>query len=174
MKKNIVLIATLVLVLILISIYLQKKKTSFSPAADASYLVEETLITLKNGISEIQIPNSSQKISTRYFGNDITLDLNKDGKEDSVFFITQERGGSGVFFYVVARISTPYGYTGSRAYFIGDRVAPQSIDLDQDGSIIVNYAVRGERESFSIQPSIGKSEWLTFDMMRGEFLPAKK
>ncbi len=175
MKKNIILLSVLVLILILISMSFQEKKVEdISSDIDTSYLVEDMLVTLKGGFSEIQIPQSSQKISTRYFGNDLHLDINKDGKEDSVFFITQERGGSGVFFYIVAHLSTPYGYTGSRAYFIGDRIAPQSIDLDDDGTIIVNYADRGERESFATQPSIGKSIWLSFNSSTGEFSSVKK
>src|SRR3954465_2344053 len=39
---------------------------------------------------------------TRYFGKELKADLNDDGREDFVFVLTQQRGGSGTFFYVVA------------------------------------------------------------------------
>jgi hypothetical protein len=107
---------------------------------------------------------------TRYFGNEFNTDLDGDGRIDVVFLITQETGGSGLFFYAVAALNTPEGYRGSDGYFLGDRIAPQTIDLStmprHDRVISVNYAVRAPGESMTTAPSVGKSAFLKLDAER--------
>lgn len=148
-----------------------------APAArdpkDATYVVEGRPVTLSNGLSEVEAsPGSATKIVTRYFGNEVKHDLNDDSREDVAFLLTQETGGSGTFFYVVAALNTPAGYVGSRAVFLGDRIAPQSTSVDEGKTtngtdrrnvIVVNYAVRAPGEPFTAQPSVGKSVWLKLD-----------
>ena len=62
----------------------------------------------------------------------------------------------------MAAIKTEEGYKGSEAYFLGDRIAPQTTEY-RDGIVVVNYADRAGNEPFSTPPSIGKSVRLTFD-----------
>jgi len=109
---------------------------------------------------------------TRYFGNEINHDLNDDGLEDVVFLLTQETGGSGTFFYLVAALNTPNGYIGSHAFYLGDRIAPQTTHIDESlttmgtnrkNVIVVNFAERLPGEPFTTKPSIGKSVWLKLD-----------
>lgn len=110
---------------------------------------------------------------TRYFGNELRTDLNGDGREDTVFFLTRQPGGSGTFYYVAAALQTESGYVGSEAVFVGDRIAPQTINLgihadpasaDVARAIIaVNYADRKPGESFVTKPSVGQTLWLRFD-----------
>lgn len=133
-----------------------------------SYQIEGQRIKLKNGYSEKEIvPGSASKIITKYFGNELKTDLNNDGKEDVVFLITQETGGSGVFYYVVSAIKTDDGYIGSDGYFLGDRIAPQNINNSQNPKhknvIVVNYTERGPNDSMSTQPSFAKSAYLKLD-----------
>jgi len=140
---------------------------------NATYIIEGRPITLVNGLSEIAAaPDSASKITTRYFGNEVRHDLNDDGREDVAFLLTQESGGSGIFYYVVAALNTPTGYLGSQAVFLGDRIAPQTTHMDEGkttrGSdrknvIVVNYAVRAADEPLTASPSIGKSLWLKLD-----------
>lgn len=101
--------------------------------------------------------------TTRYFGNEIRKDLNSDGKEDIAFLITQNTGGSGTFFYVVAAINNGSSYSGSQAFLIGDRIAPQTTESGPLNSIIINYADRRPEESMTTKPSIGKSLRLNLD-----------
>lgn len=128
---------------------------------DASYIINGEVVTLKNGMAEKEAaPGSASKIITRYFGNEILHDFDGDGREDVAFLLTQETGGSGTFYYVVAALNTADGYKGSSGVLLGDRIAPQSTNMGLGNIIVVNYAVRGQGESFADQPSIGKSIWL--------------
>ncbi len=140
---------------------------------DGVYTIAGQKVILKNGISEIEsAPGSATKIVTRYFGNDIVHDLNNDGREDRVFMLTQETGGSGMFFYVVAALNTPDGNVGSHGFLLGDRILPQSIDIDEGittqgttrkNVIVVNFATREPHEAFTVQPTLTKSVWIKLD-----------
>jgi hypothetical protein len=124
----------------------------------AEYSLGGRPVKLSGGVSEIQAaPGSAAKISTRYFGNEVTHDLNGDGRPDVVFLLTQETGGTGVFYYVVAALNTPHGFVGSEGLLLGDRIAPQTIEIGTNELVIVNYADRAPGESFAMPPSVGKS-----------------
>jgi len=135
---------------------------------NSSYEIEGKTVNLVNGVSEIEAaPGSAAKIVTRYFGNEVFGDLNGDGKEDAAFLITQDGGGSGTFFYVVAALQNEGGYQGTNAILLGDRIAPQSTQIE-NGSIVVNYAVRKPGEPFSAQPSVGTTKQVT--LMEGKLV----
>jgi hypothetical protein len=131
--------------------------------------VDSHAVTLTNGVSEVPIlEGSASTVVTRYFGNEARGDLDLDGDEDVAFLVTQEGGGSGVFFYVVAAIFEDGGYQGSKALFIGDRIAPQTTEF-QDGRVIVNYADRLPGEPMTEAPTLGKSLILTYDAASNKF-----
>ena len=146
---------------------------------DATYVLDGREIKLTNGVSEIEVaPGSASKTITRYFGNEVKHDLDDDGREDIAFLLTQETGGSGTFFYVVAALNTPSGYIGSDAVLLGDRIAPQTTHMEEeeiDGGtrrqnvIVVNYAVRLPGEPMTARPSMGKSIWLKLDPKTMQF-----
>ncbi len=102
-------------------------------------------------------------VETKYFGNEVRADLNNDGREDVVFLITHQPGGSGTFFYVVAALNTERGYVGSAGVLLGDRIAPQTTEVRPNNIILVNYADRAPGEPFTARPSVGKSIWLKLD-----------
>jgi heat shock protein HslJ len=135
---------------------------------DAQYTIAGVPVKLVDGVSEVSIPESSSKIITRFFGNEVHHDLNGDGREDVVFLMTQETGGTGTFFYVVAALNTVSGYSGSHALLLGDRIAPQTTELSQNPEhqnvIVVNYADRNPGEPMTTPPSQAKSIWLKFDV----------
>lgn len=110
----------------------------------------------------------------KYFGNELKVDLNADGKIDKVFLITSQRGGSGTFYYVVATLNTEKGYVGSKGFFLGDRIAPQTTEKGSGKIIIVNYADRVPGQPFAIEPSVGKSVWLIFDSQALQFGEVEK
>jgi hypothetical protein len=132
---------------------------------NTTYTIEGKNVVLKNGISEVPIlPNSASMITTKYFGNDVKYDWNNDGHEDVAFILTQNDGGSGTFYYVVVAIQSPLGYyTGSNAFFLGDRITPQTLEVQDAGMIVFNYLDRNEGESFATVPTFAKSTWLVFD-----------
>ena len=139
-------------------IYNEKQAPVAADYKDAQYMVAGQIVQLKDGVSETPAaPGSASKITTKYFGNEVVADLNADGKDDVAFLLTQETGGSGTFFYVVAAIATDRGYQGGEAMLIGDRIAPQTTEKGPNGTVIVNYAHRAPGEDFSVRPSFGKS-----------------
>ena len=127
---------------------------------DATYQIDGKSIALVNGLSEADAaPGSASRIITRYFGNDAIGDLNGDGKKDVAFLLTQDTGGSGTFYYVVVALRTASGYQGTNAVLLGDRIAPQTTNIE-NGMVVVNYADRKPDESFAIEPSVGISKYL--------------
>lgn len=136
----------------------------------ASYTVDGQIVNLVDGVSEVSAaPGSASRIVTRYFGNEVKHDFNGDGREDVVFLLTQETGGTGMFYYIVAALNTADGYRGSQAYFLGDRIAPQTTELGKGNIVIVNYADRNPGESFTVQPSVGKSLYILLDPRTMQF-----
>jgi hypothetical protein len=149
-------------------IYEEKQATAEADYKNAEFLIEGQRIKLENGLAETETaPGSASKTITRYFGNEVKTDLDGDGQEDIAFLLTQERGGSGTFFYAVAALDTERGYVGSDGYLLGDRIAPQSSNVSQNPShkyvVVFNYADRAAGEPMTAQPSIGKSAYLKLD-----------
>lgn len=135
---------------------------------NAEYVIDGQRVKLHDGVAETaSAPGSASKITTRYFGNEVTTDLDGDDRDDVVFLLAQESGGSGIFFYIVAALGAEDGYVGSQAYLLGDRIAPQTTEISQNprhqNVIVVNYAERAPGEPMSAQPSISKSVLLKLD-----------
>ncbi|MDD4761478.1 MAG: hypothetical protein PHZ25_00420 [Candidatus Pacebacteria bacterium] len=166
----IILIIVLVPIFIVFNQNRKIEKTSNTAVSDyknISYIIDGNNVKLENGYSETEIPQSSLKTITRYFGNDLITDLNNDSRDDVVFLITQQTGGSGTFYYAVSALNTEKGYIGSDGYYLGDRIAPQTINNSQNPKhknvIVVNYADRKDGEPMTTQPSVGKSAYLKLD-----------
>jgi heat shock protein HslJ len=103
----------------------------------------------------------------QYFGNELLMDINEDGREDRVFVVTDSPGGSGTFFYVVAAVNTETGYVGTHGYLLGDRIAPQTTEVSHNpnhqGVVVVNFADRALGEPMTTPPSEAKSVYLKLD-----------
>lgn len=149
-------------------IYNEKQAPAAVDYKDAEYRIDGAPVQLKDGVAETAAaPGSSAKIVTRYFGNEYRTDLDGDGREDIAFLVTQETGGSGVFYYVVGALSTERGYVGTDGYLLGDRIAPQPITGSPNprhkNVIVANYADRQAGEPMTAMPSVGKSAYLKLD-----------
>jgi hypothetical protein len=132
---------------------------------NAEYLLEGQRIRLADGLAESEnAPGSASRIVTRYFANELRTDLNDDGREDVVFLITQQRGGSGTLFYAVAALNTKAGYVGSDGYLLGDRIAPETpmVSRTPGHKNVITVAYRGRRpdEPMTAPPSVSKSVYL--------------
>jgi len=141
---------------------------------NATYSIAGELVTLVGGAAEQAVaPRSATKVITRYSGNEIAVDLNDDGREDVAFLLTQNTGGSGTFFYVVAALNTEAGWVGSQGLFLGDRITPQTTQLSQTpvhrNVIVVNYRDRSDGQARLEQPSVDTSIWLKFDPQTLQF-----
>lgn len=174
MKSSLVIAAIIIVILVggffVLNSYIYGKKqgTAVEDYKDAEYIIEGARVKLTDGIAKSEaMPGSASKIVTRYFRNEAKGDLNGDGREDVVFLLTQETGGSGTFYYAVAALNTERGYVGSDAFLLGDRIAPYTTEFSREAGkdrvIIVNYADRAPGEDFSVQPSVGKSIWILLD-----------
>jgi heat shock protein HslJ len=122
-----------------------------------SYIVDGKRVLLIDGKADASTASgSASRTVTRYFGNEATGDLNGDGVPDVAFLLTQTRGGSGTYYYVVGAVRTADGYKGTSAVPLGDRIAPQTT-LIKDGKVTVTYATRAAGESMTAAPTVGKS-----------------
>ena len=137
----------------------QGERTLIERAKNATYTIESDVVALKDGSLAIPAINSSDKITTQYFGNQAVGDVNGDDLPDIAFLLTQQTGGTGTFYYVAVLFTGGASYQRTNAVFIGDRVAPQTTEI-RDGKIIVNYADRKEGEPMITRPSVGKSMYL--------------
>lgn len=174
MSKSLIGVIAVIVVLVggysLLNSRVPEREQSITMASykNVSYMIDGKLIQLENGMAESEAaPGSASKITTRYFGNELETDLDGDGLEDIAFILTQDRGGSGTFFYAVAARNTGGGYVGSDGYLLGDRIAPQSTDVSQNPRhryvIVFNYADRAAGEPMTTPPSVGKSAYLKLD-----------
>gem|GEM_PF-1347736 len=130
---------------------------------NAIYTIEGQQIALVDGKFEKTITlDSATKTVVSFWGSVVNKDLNSDGTEDVIFILTQDNGGSGIFYYVVAALSDVKNNNtiGTNGILLGDRIAPQNINIE-NGMIVVNYADRKEGESMTTRPSIGVSRYFT-------------
>ena len=134
---------------------------------NGTYTIDGQPVTLVNGVAEQEAaPGSASKKVTKYFGNPVQLDLNSDGLMDTGFVLTLQGGGSGTFFYTAAALQQAGGsYLGTNAILLGDRIAPQSTNVDPNNpnQFIVNYADRKAGEPMSAQPTVGVSRTFKVD-----------
>jgi hypothetical protein len=166
-KKSIILIISL-LVILIAAFILYKERTSdatmkiyYGDPLNATYTIDDAEYLLKDGKSEMEAaPGSAEKITTEIFGEPISGDLNGDGIGDYTMFLVQRTGGTGSFYFVVSAISRKDGkVAGTNAVYLGDRIAPQNIQV-KEGEIIANYADRNEGERMNVQPSLGVSKYI--------------
>ena len=146
-------------------IYTEKQADLVTDHKNATYVINGQVVTLVDGYAETTgAPGSATKVVTRYFGNELATDLNGDTVEDVAFVLTQETGGTGVFYYAVGAIKTEDGYDGTDGYLLGDRVAPQTTEVSMNPRhryvVVFNYAERAVDEPMTTQPSVGKSAYL--------------
>jgi len=136
-------------------------KFSFSDPLNGTYIIDGEKITLRNGQYIENVGNLTVVPSEIHvFGELVTGDVSGDRKPDKVFFLYQESGGTGIFFYVVTAVAVEGGkYVGTDALFIGDRIAPKNITI-KNGEALVNYAIRKEDEPLVAEPSVGVTKYL--------------
>lgn len=162
-KKQIITISVIVLIILGIVVFAVYKDKSnkakalvFDPK-NASYSIDGATVILKNGVSEISAaPGSASKIVTKYLGSESRGDLDKDGREDAAFIITQDGSGSGTFYYIGALLNKDGGPVSPTLAFFGDRVKPESTKIN-DGVITITYLDRADNAPMSEAPSVLKN-----------------
>ncbi len=171
MKKYLSFAAIIVLIMIIVLVVTRKKDGDVKPAPSTpvvtatssslnlTYEVDGESITLVNGKAITKAaPGSAAEITTEIFGEPVLGQMGM-GEDTAVMFLAQQGGGTGVFFYAVAAYRENGVYKGSKAFFLGDRIAPQNIRIVY-GEAQVNYADRKENEPLSAEPSVGVTKYL--------------
>lgn len=134
---------------------------------NGTFQFEDAAITLKNGTNQTPVPNSAMVEQTELADTIGYGDLNNDSKEDAGVVLIQSGGGTGIFFYVAGFISSPTGYKGTSALFLGDRISPKSIVI-KNGVMTVTYLDRKETDPFSTEPTIQTIK--TFKISSGDLV----
>lgn len=155
MKKILYVVVTLVILVIAFFafnsyIYHQKQGTTQKALTpkDAVYVVQGRLVHLN------QETNLTNSVTTTYFGNEVSKDLDLDGREDVAFLITETSADHKTSFYVVGALNKEEGYVGTQALFIGEDISPQVTEKGAGKIVVVNYVDKN---------SVGKSLWLALD-----------
>ena len=179
-KNKIIIIAIIIVIIAGIGywFYQSQLETNKTPKEkfvfdqkNCTYNIDGKDITLKDGLAEEVIPDSSSKIVTRYFGNEAFGDFNNDGLSDVAFLFSQNSGGSGTFYYIAVALNGTDKCLGTNAIFFGDRIAPQTTEF-RNGEIILNYADRKINEPMVAHPSIGVSKY--FKVSENKLIEIKK
>ncbi len=140
---------------------------NFQPdPSTATFIFDDQSVTLSKGEAETTDEAMGFTTETKLLDEKAYGDLNNDGKEDSVVFLAQSGGGSGVFIYTAAYVSGPVSYKGTSAIFLGDRIAPQSVSIS-NGVATVRYLDRKADEAFAAEPTVSTSK--QFIYKNGEF-----
>jgi hypothetical protein len=165
-KKMIIVLGGVVILGIFVFLVLQywpakdSTGTQGSDEKNTTYQIDGQMIVMKDGVFHfVAGDDTAPRATVKYFGNSVEGDFNGDGLADQAFILTEDNGGSGTFYYVVAALKTADGYKGTNGILLGDRIAPQTTEF-KDGQIIVNYADRKPSEPFTTQPSVGVSKYL--------------
>jgi len=108
MNKKSLIISLLFLIAIITVLYFALQQSA-GPATSSAP-------TVANSSSTVAVTSDLRSIAwqvagapAQYFGNEATGDLNGDGQADKAFLVTQDPGGSGTFYYVIAALKTAAG-----------------------------------------------------------------
>ncbi len=134
-----------------------------SQIQNATYVIGGESFTLVDGTATKSVPGSSAQNILALFGVPTSGDLDGDGDVDAALLLFNQPGGSGTFFYAALAINHgAAGYIPTGTMFLGDRIAPQTVEI-HDGRAVFNFAERRPGEPMAAQPSVGKSVWVQYD-----------
>lgn len=185
-KKNRILLIIVFLIFIFSGAYFLNKnwertKTKAEPQVpvvetvdpyNATYIIENQGIKLTSGrADDVLVPGSNTRTYNAIYRIPVFGDLNGDKIEDAAFFLTQDSGGSGSFYYVAVAVSMASGTEGTNAVFIGDRIYPENIEI-KDKKIVVTYFDRKSDEPMSATPTqtVTINLYLDDDILKKETL----
>jgi len=85
----------------------QSGNSTLAPSSqNVTYRIGDKDVTLTNGIAVSKDTTGASATSMiKYFGNEVMADIDGDGRMDSVFYLTEQTGGSGTFYYVVVALN---------------------------------------------------------------------
>ena len=130
---------------------------------DATYSIEGQPVALRSGhAGRPAAPGSAAKVQTRVVGAPAYGDIDGDGDDDALLFLSQQPGGSGTFHYVAVAQKVDGGFLGGRAVLIGDRVSPRRLDV-LHGLVVIDYLDRAPGEPMAAKATQARTAYLTFE-----------
>lgn len=131
------------------------ESTAFRPnPSNATFLFDDGPVTLSRGRNERVIEPSLALTEETFLAEDIGYgDLNGDGRDDAAVLLIRQGGGSGLFVYVAGYVSGPNAYKGTNAVYVGDRISPKSVSID-NGVIVLQYLDRDSGEPLAAEPTL--------------------
>jgi len=127
---------------------------------DATYMINGTAFTLNGGQASVEyFPGAASKTVVKILGEPASGDLDGDGVTDAAVLLVETTGGSGTFYHVAAALNQNGNFVGTRAVFLGDRIAPRQLVI-RHGILIIDYAERRPGESMATPPSLDASKYL--------------
>ncbi|MES2315794.1 MAG: hypothetical protein V4486_03620 [Patescibacteria group bacterium] len=152
----------------------QSANQSPKPKVDnLTYNIDGDIFTLKDGNAEKEsLPGSPMVDSLSLFGDTAYGDLDGDGDTDAAVWLLNDPGGTGKFHYAALVINDRGTYTPTNALFLGDRIAPQTLEI-HNGQAVYNFAERKPSDPFTAEPSVGRSFYVKYDSKTGKISEAK-
>ncbi|MFC1649797.1 hypothetical protein ACFL2C_03755 [Patescibacteria group bacterium] len=131
-------------------------QTVMSPShpLNATYIIEGSEVHISDGKHEEEIPGSSASILTSIWGTPQNLDIEGNIQNFWAVTLNQDPGGSGNFYYIAGCVGGGQACLGTNAVLLGDRITMRSIEIESDGTVVVNYADRPEGSAMAENPSI--------------------
>ena len=127
---------------------------------DAAYLIDDRAFVLAGGQATIEaFPGAASKTVIKVAGEPVSGDLDGDGAADAAVLLVETTGGSGTFYHVAAAFNRDGHFVGTRAVFLGDRIAPQQLSI-RHGVVLVDYAERRPEEAMATPPLQTVSKYL--------------
>lgn len=147
----------------------ENENSDFQPdPSSATFIFDDGSVTLSSGRSEKPAGMGSAFVEEIVILDKFAYgDINMDNKPDTVLLLARYGAGSGSFIYLAGFISGPVNYKGSRVFYIGDRVSPQSLSINQ-GTVTMEYLDRAPDEPFAAEPTVHVSKQLVYK--NGEFV----
>lgn len=131
------------------------------------YIVEGDTYIMQNGKAEFRVPDSTTVNTLMLFGEEVEGDLDADGDTDAAVWLLNDPGGTGKFYFAVLLINSGTGYAATETMFLGDRIAPQSLEI-REGRAVYNFLERKASDPFTAEPTVAKSIWVHYDKARNQ------
>lgn len=158
-------VSVLVMTAFLVTACSGQKKVAPTPVpaeidpANATYSIEGKPVTLVNGkADEPIVPGGASRHVTALTPFMARGDIEGDGQQDVAVLLTDNSGGSGVFYYLAAFPATQGPSTA--AVFVGDRISVTNLAIS-DRKIVVSYLTRPDGAPFSAAPTVATSKTFT-------------
>ena len=147
------LVNILIVCILLASALFFRQRRDIPDERNSSYEIDGLEVSLKDGKSSLDIEEGAASRLETEFIISRAGDLNADGRADAALFLRQRSGGSGTFYYIAAALAAGGGYEGLNAVFLGDRIEPQDITIE-DGLVTAVFLDRRDDQAFSAAPSV--------------------